>query len=83
MRSIILLFIVLFFGILGRAQNFPLDKVKIVETAPFSKSNFKADITLFDNAESKQELSLIYRRRLSVVKKHLFFHGRKNKVKMA
>ncbi len=82
MRSIIVLLIVLFFGVLGRAQNGPLNKVKIVETLSVSEIDFKANIILFDKTESKQGLSLIYRRKFSVVKKHLFFHGRRNRVKM-
>ena len=81
MRSILVLLFVLFFGVLAQAQNTPVKKVEVVEKA-------KVDLTLshgpaVEVIEPNEELSLVYKRRRSAVKKHLFFTFRKNWVKIA
>jgi len=83
MRSILVLLIVLFFGALAQAQLPTAKKVEVVETAKATMVILKTNSADFNNPESTKELSLIYKRRLSVVKKHLFFTVRKNVVKTA
>lgn len=81
MRSILVLLIVLFFGALAQAQQPTAKKVEVVETAKVSLVILKTNTTDFKMPQSTKELSLIYQRRLSVVKRHLFFKVRKNMVK--
>lgn len=81
MRSILFLLIVLFFGALAQAQQPTAIKVQVAETAAVTLVDTGKQI--FQRVEPIFEISLIYKRRLSVVKKHLFFTVRKHRVKVA
>ena len=81
MRSILFLFVVLFFGALAQAQRPTAIKVQLAETAAVILVDTGKQIS--EPAKPSFELSLIYKRRLSVVKKHLFFAVRKHGVKVA
>jgi len=83
MRSILVLLVVLFFGVLAQAQDTNAIKVEVVKTVKVFNVNIRSNTFTFDSTAPKKKLSLVYKRRFSAVKKHLFFKTKENKVKVA
>ncbi|WP_273566336.1 hypothetical protein [Maribacter halichondriae] len=81
MRSILVLILVLFFGVVAQAQRSAVEKVIVIKET--ENSIVKLNNSFPDNHKVGKELSLLYKRRRSAVKKHLHFAVRRNRIKVA